>query len=90
MIKHFKEAAARPARVGGRRGNRHHTDKPLERAEVDGKVLIRRRDGGSFALAPERPPFDGGGGVVSYREIVSGDPVSSYSPAPHGSGPSTA
>ena len=28
----------------------------LERAEVDGKVLIRRRDGRSFSLAPEKAP----------------------------------
>jgi hypothetical protein len=28
----------------------------LERAEVDGKVLIRRRDGRSFSLEPEKAP----------------------------------
>jgi len=28
----------------------------LERAEVDGKVLIRRRDGRSFSLSPEKAP----------------------------------
>jgi len=28
----------------------------LDRAEAEGKVLIRRRDGRSFALAPEATP----------------------------------
>jgi antitoxin (DNA-binding transcriptional repressor) of toxin-antitoxin stability system len=28
----------------------------LERAEADGKVMIRRRDGRSFSLSPEKAP----------------------------------
>jgi len=28
----------------------------LERAEADGKVMIRRRDGRSFSLSPEKTP----------------------------------
>lgn len=49
---------------------RRKLSKVLDEAEVTGKVLIRRRDGRTYALVPERPtgsPLD----VPSVRANIS-------------------
>lgn len=55
---------------------RQNFSKVLDKAESTGKVLIRRKDGRTYALAPERPatsPLDVPSiqADVSTREIVS-------------------
>ena len=53
---------------------RRKLSKVLDEAEVTGKVLIRRRDGRTYALVPERPagsPLD----VPSVRANISTEEI---------------